>query len=168
MTISDSPVIFWVVKFLHFVRIFCKKEYSVMNSLFFWKKKKKKVSKIFLKKLSQLAKLPTTWKGAEYFSIFLFFLEYCQIWLNTLMSDGHLSNTLVSQRWGTSDGEHWEQQAVTRTCYLLMERSLTLLGARCIFDGPRIHFELSRSQVLQGGGFLHLVLKSRGSYTYTL
>jgi len=72
----------------------------------------------------------------------------------------------MSQRWGTSGGEHWEQQAVTRTRYLLMERSLTLLGARCIFDGPRIHFELSRwSQVLQEGGFLHLVLKSRGPYT---
>ncbi len=80
-----------------------------------------------------------------------------------------VGNTVLSQRWGTGGGEHWEQQAMMRTCYLLMEPSLTLLGLGCIFDGPRIHFELSRSQVvLQEGGFLHLVLKSRGSYTKKL
>lgn len=46
-----------------------------MNSLFFEKKKKSvQILFYFKKNLSQFAKLPTTWKGADYFSIFLFFL----------------------------------------------------------------------------------------------
>ncbi len=118
----------FLVNFCHVVKNILKKEYSVTNSFF---KNMKFQESILRNKIHQKSSLLlTTWQGIV--QIFLLaYIEYCQIWLNILMNDCHLSNitklekkhTAFSMNGNVQAPRNHLQELMPFKVYIILNRS---------------------------------------------